>query len=139
MDKRILDEATRKALEGYIPFSTNCTVEISLTDLIPKDQLTIGKDYIPVFTIRSFTQAEAQQFKSSQNEATLKNLVRVCLMGWVNLFDAGTKEEISYRSDPAGGCDKNLFEQLPEFYSASLLKNVMKISGLSTIEALGLK
>jgi len=154
MDKRILDDATKKALRGYLPFSINCTTDLSLNEIVPEQyRLRISAEFIPTFTVRPFTQSESSQIRknaysipenaTSEQYRTIADLnlqiVRNCVTGWKNLFDVGTGEEIIYRADPSGGCDKDIFALLPEFIGVGLMKEIRKISGLSTVEALGLK
>jgi hypothetical protein len=154
LEKRILDEATRTSLRGYVPFSVNATMEVSLNDLLPENsKLKVDENFIPVFSVRPFTQAEVIQLRKNIGslptnpnptqydmivEQNMK-LIRACIMNWRNVFDDGSGEEIQYRADPSGGCDQTLFKMLPEYISIGLMGVIRRISGLSSVEALGLK
>jgi len=148
MEKRILDEATRKSLQGYVPFSVDSTADFT------PDQFKAVKDETlrPIFSVRSFKQSEMQELKknnarndtekpesiNSISEANLQ-IVRGCVVGWINLFDAGTGGEIDFRAEATGGCDKGLWASFPVWLIRELMDYVRKISGLTSVDELGLK
>ena len=140
-EKRILDEETRKQLLGYVPFS----VDVS-TLFTPEEFNTIKDTSIrPIFTVRSLNQAELAQLKKNavgmskdttpeaMTEIANKNteILKNCILGWVQLYDAGTGEEIPYDADK--------FKTLPSWMIRSIMGFVRKISGLETPDELGLK
>jgi hypothetical protein len=150
MTKRILDEETRKLLQGYTPFSVDATV-----NFIPQIYIDNIKDSSlhPIFKIRCMKQSETTQLKANyasslkdkSDESIAKiasdnlSIIRACILGWSNLYDSGTGEEIEFKADPAGGADKTLWEILPRWLITSLMEYVKKISGLSLIDELSLK
>jgi hypothetical protein len=142
MEKRILDDETRSKMLGLAPFSA--TAEIEFTPEIYKNK-GIDDNFIPVFTIRPFTLEEKPKATKTiidhkvGRELELANILRANVLNWRNLFDAGTKEEILYKADPAGGADKEVFKILPSTIIAELLFFITKISGLVDQERLGLK
>jgi hypothetical protein len=149
MTKHILNDETRKALLGYVPFSADCKIPFT------PDEFANIKDesYRPIFEIRSFTQAELSQLKHNSqsliNDASSEklmstadknlSLVRECVCGWKNLFDVGTREEIEFVKSPEGGCEEKVFQSLPVWLKRSILEFVKKISGLSEPEELSIK
>jgi hypothetical protein len=149
MTKRILDEETRQKLLGYLPFSAEATIEFT-PHRFSKD---IPSEYIPVFSLRSFTEAERQQlaknhlsYKQDMPQEQIdavydsnKLLLRACIMGWRSYFDVGTKEEVEYRASPSGGCDETVFKRLPDWIVLDLLRYVSRISVVSAPEDLSLK
>ena len=149
--KRILDEVTKKALLGYLPFDVNQTTELVIED-IPI------KEFQPKFHVRCLTQSEALQLRSNSTSLSLldsaskdygdrahglldatADLIRSCVMGWSNLYDVGTAKEIEFKSDIAGGADKDLYRSLPVWMKTKIVVFCKKISGLTQVEELGLK
>jgi hypothetical protein len=47
--------------------------------------------------------------------------------------------EISYKSDPAGGCDKALWDKIPDFIYYEIRNYVHQISGITPGELVSLK
>lgn len=148
IEKRILDEATRKLLEGYVPFSVNSTVNFTPNQF----NAILDESLRPIFCVRSFKQSEIQELKKNyasydstkpetvdQISETNLQIVRGCVMGWRNLFDAGTGGEIIYKTDPSGGCEKSIWETFPVWLVRELMDYIRKISGLTAVEELGLK
>lgn len=149
MAKRILDEEARKALLGYVPFSIDCRIPYT-----PKEFSSIPDETLrPIFELRSLNQAELIQLKKnsmglkrdSSNEDVSRmadantQLIRACVLGWSNLFDAGSGEEIEYTASPTGGCEEILFKRLPVWVVRSIMEQVRTISGLTDAEDLSLK
>ena len=147
MTKRILNEETRKQLLGYVPFSVDAKITYT-----PEEFLSIKDETLrPVFELRSLNQAEITQLKKNSQELSTPNsnrgkiakdnvgLIRACVLGWVNLFDAGSGEEIDYEASPTGGCKDEIFDRLPLWVVVSLMEFIKKITGLSSAEDLSLK
>lgn len=149
-EKRILDEETRKQLLGYVPFSVDATIDYTPTEY----EAVRDESLRPVFKLRSLTQAEVTQLNHNSlgylkkdvtheemSVISEKNilLVRACILGWTNLFDAGTGEEIEYKSVTSGGCDEEIFKRLPGWLQQNIMTFVRQISGLSLAENLSLK
>lgn len=147
--KRVLDLEMRKALMGYVPFSSKASSHYT-----PPPYLNLkDKTLHPVFEIRPFKQSELMELK--KNYASLgdrptavemsamadKNtqIIRGCLIGWHNLFDAGTGEEIIFKGDSNGGCEAEAWDALPVWLHRDFMEYVRKMSGLTGVEDLGLK
>lgn len=150
MAKRILDEATRKALQGYTPFSVDASVEF-IPELFSNSKL--DKTLHPIFKVRCMKQNEIIQLKanyssitkddSTDNVTTMasnnSHITRACVLSWDNFFDSGSGEEIEYKSDTTGGVDKDLWAKIPQWIVNSISEYVRKISGLSAVNELSLK
>ena len=146
MAKRILDEETRKALLGSLPFSASVTIDCTLV-------ISKLPDFNPTFTVRSFTKKEEDQIKANgqalSSEATSgeiaavadKNLeiIRDCISGWKNLVDIGTEEEIDFVANPAGGCDKDAFARLPRWMKVEIFGFIRKITSINAPEGVSIK
>ena len=143
--KRILDEATKKMLQGYVPFSVTAT-----TTYTPEEFKSIkDKSLHPVFTLRSLNQSEMTQLKKNASTYTKDTtseelntlaeenmeIVRMCVKSWKNIYDAGTGEEIIFSESEV----KDLFKCLPIWIIKNITEFVKKISGLTTADELGLK
>ena len=140
-EKRILDEATRAQLRGYTPFSTEATINFTPAEFENVEDATLR----PVFQLAAFTQAQKDQIAINSKEyasdmpqekifeiaAANKEVLRGCVKGWSNLYDAGTGEEIAV--------SKEGFDRLPGFIISGIRASVEKISGLSEITKLSLK
>lgn len=143
MEKRILTDGMRRRLLGFVPFSTNAT--IPFTPPWPE----VPVEFTPIFHIRSFSQEEMLQLKSNYRNLTDKNaaetadlnlnLVRKCVKGWENFFDAGTCEEIAYQSEADLGCCMTIWKSLPSWLLRAIMDEVRKLSGLTSLEDLSLK
>jgi len=144
MEKRILDEETRKTLYGYLPFSVGSSIEF-----IPDQFKSISDESLrPVFSIRSLKQSEKIQLQinySDYNRAkekdkdeiliktSFKNLsiIRSCVTGWKNLFDCSNGNEIEFATDENGACTVELWDMLPDWIKTEIFTFVQKISCLS--------
>jgi hypothetical protein len=140
-EKRILDEETRKQLLGYTPFSSE-----TVTLFTPKEFDAIKDSSLrPIFSIRSLNQAELIQLKNNAasitkdttpemlSEIANKNIeiLKSCVKDWVQLYDSGTGEEISYSEEN--------FLRLSIWIVSSIMEYVRKISCLEAPDELGLK
>ena len=140
-EKRILDPETRKLLQGYTPFSTDATILFTPEEFDNIKDVTLR----PAFQLSPFTQAQKDQIsvnskaydkdmpqeKIFEIAAANKEVLRGCVKGWSNLYDAGTGEEIAV--------SKEGFDRLPGFIISGIRASVEKISGLSEITKLSLK
>lgn len=153
MEKRILDEATKKALQGYNPFSPNATVEVT-----PPEYNFVGVEWQPKFSIRCMTKDEKAEYISiysnvKKDEKTgeapdsewkaigdkIEKIYLQCLMGWRDLFDSGTGEEIVYIPYTEGGDPQKHWDMLPAWIQVFISGQIKKISHLTPIEKLSLK
>jgi hypothetical protein len=139
--KRVLDESTRKLLKGYTPFDSK-----SFVNFTPKEFQSIKDESIrPIFTIRSLSQSEMTQLKKNSlsykvdmskeelskiGEQNL-DIIKNCILGWSNFFDAGTGEEITFNVDT--------FKTFPVWLSNTIMEEVKNMSGLTSVDDLGLK
>lgn len=145
MEKRVLTPEIREALLSKVPFSVNARVSYTPKTYRTKKENTeeyvIPVEYQPVFEVRSFTREEIPQVRkvaTKGDEVGIREWSRKVVMGWSNMFDAGTMEELDYKVDPTGGCDKDLFSTIPETVSADILMYASSISGLLDKDKLGL-
>lgn len=150
MTKRILDEATRKALQGYTPFSCDATT-LHTPEVFEKSN--IPKEFHPVFKIRCLKQSELVQLKANfasilkdpsdtNNNAVSEansQIIRACVLGWDNLYDSGTGDLIEPKMDTNGGVDKDQWAKLPVWIVTDLFEKVRLISGISKVDNLSLK
>ena len=145
MEKRILDEATRKALQGYNPFSAGATIDVT-----PDEYKPVPATEQPKFTIRCMTKEEKTKYTSiyasvKRDDKTgeapesewsvaaekLDEIYNACLVGWRDYFDAGTGEEIQFAP--------NMLGTLLPWVQVFIRAQIRKISNLTPVEALSLK
>jgi hypothetical protein len=155
MEKRILDEETRKALQGYLPFSSDVTIDFTPEEFQTKK---IPAEFQPKFAIRSMTKKEKEEYTSiyanvkkdadgktpdSEWKAVgdkMSKIYQTCLKGWRDFFDAGTGEEIWYSE---GGFVSEAptinWDLIPGWIQLSIAAEIRKISNLTPVEMLSLK
>ena len=144
MEKRILDEATKKALQGYNPFSSDETIDFTPEAYLDKVAVT----FQPKFSIRSMTQDEKTAYTSIYANAPkdkdgktsdaewkivgekVSKIYQACLQGWRDFFDAGTGEEI---------ISTGSWDSLPSWIQLSIAAEIRKISNLTPVEMLSLE
>jgi hypothetical protein len=144
--KRILDAATRKAMEGYLPFSSKQWVE-HIPEKFISDKLPIR----PVFRVRSLTRDEKDQIGAlysnlpkAREQMVEEDWVKIgeklvdvyvrCLAGWDNFFDLATGEEISF-----DGSTRESWGLLPNWIQEDLREYIRLISCLTPVETLSLR
>lgn len=136
-----LDEKTRKALMGLMPFSQGGTVNFTpeIFDSLPESAR-------PVFKQRAFTRGEFQSVRDVYADDSVKDkqkvlwdIARKTLSGWETVFDLATGEPMPFKADTDGGCDKEQWELLPIVIRKELFTNVSIMSGLLPPEKQGLK
>ena len=141
MEKRILTEEVRNKLLGVLPFSANATILYT-----PKSikSLDIPEDTKAVFTVRGFNKAEKDEvitkLKNLSNvsyEDIIKT-IKPCVTGMVNMFDAGTMEEIVFKHDFDNTISMEILSQLPKTIIDSIFNYLIKISGIMDVDKLGL-
>lgn len=142
-----MDARVREKLYGLLPFSTKATREFTPAMYTSDD---FPRAYRPVFKIRPFNKEEIVEartlLKEMQSgkvdidkEDQLNDLSRKIVVGWSNLYDCGTGNEIEYKADDNGGAGQDLYDSIPTTAKAHILIEAVKISGLVDTAKLGLK
>lgn len=136
-----LDEATKKALLGLMPFSQNGTIDF--TPDVFKDIIFKAR---PVFKQRAYTAQERQEIRDiylsddiKDKSPAILDLVRRTVLGWENLFDLATASSLPFKADADKGADKEIWGIMPRILTDALVENVSKMSGLLPQERQGLK
>jgi hypothetical protein len=150
----ILDEETKKALQGYLPFSCKCSTEFT-PDLMLGSQ--IPSELLPKFKVRPLTKDEKTQidavYKNLPKKAEdmlsqdwseigmkLVPIFRACLIGWRDFIDLGDGGEIEFKPETAGGgCSQESWDTIPSWMHDPIRFFIRKISCLTPVEALSLK
>jgi hypothetical protein len=144
---RLTDEV-KAALIGVAPFSTSQTMDFTPAVYMRKD--ADGSDIIPVearpvFVIRPFSKGErdaAIKLSADVEKADSVEISEHCrkiVKGWRNLFDAGTGEDIPFKADALGICERELWESIPPMIRGAIFTRCIVISGLMFGDKLGLK
>ena len=138
-EKRVLTAEERESLQGLAPFSQSATSEYT-----PKPYVLVAESLRPVFTIRPLTKEKkkaAEKLLANVKDAdgdAFTEMARWLVVGWRNLWDAGTGELVVHEGAEDGGTKKELFETLPSAVVSNVLVHAYKISGLLDAEKLGL-
>lgn len=156
----------RNQLAGYLPFSNDATTKYTPDFFLQKKkvwneekkefddgEIIIPEKFQPKLEVRCFnkgeydkakkliieeTQDKEEKRKSELFEQT-KELARKVVMGWSDYWDIGKMEEIKFKADPEGGCDKDLWAKMPDWMFYSIRTFVYRLSGLTPGEILSLK
>jgi len=139
MSELKLDEETKKSLIGLMPFSQEATTEFT-PEIFKK--LDIGEEFKPVFTQRSFTRKERNEMRAGAmtfRGSDVFKYARISVVGWRNLYDLATGNEIEFSADKDKGASKELFGLISDEIAAELFNNASKISGLLSAEKMGLR
>jgi hypothetical protein len=148
MEKRILTEEVRRELLGLVPFSVNSTDDFTPAVFLKKNgngEFILPEEFRPVFKIRCFTVEEKRKVTKmlvnikEAAEETVRESTRTVVVGWKNLFDAGSSQEIVFKPAQDGGADPELFSGIPASVAGALLFHASKISGIIDAEKLGLR
>jgi hypothetical protein len=126
----------KEKLLGLAPF--NPTIPFEFTpDAFTKQVLPA--DMTPVFSILSMTKGEEEELRKIHSSAVpsdekYKNFLRKKVIGWVNLFDVATGDEIDFEADPVGGCTLAAFEKLSSWIVLTLAGKIHYISAMGALE-----
>jgi len=137
-EKRVLTPEVKAALMSKVPFHKDAKIEYTPKAFETDD---IPVEYRPVFTLRPFTKPEAGEVKKActkADDAIIREWSRKVCTGCVNLFDAGTGEELEYKADPAGGADKEFWAVLPDHIVGDILMYTSCVSGILDKDKVGL-
>ena len=136
----ILTEEERKALEGLTPFHTGSTAQYT-----PAAYEGVPEKLRPSFELRPLKKDESERLRKTlaggvktTDEAYLREIVRILIVGMKNLYDSATGQLIEYVSAPDGGMDKELYSTLPIHITSDILIYASRISGLLPPEKVGL-
>lgn len=144
MARRELTEEQRQSLCGLMPFSADAVDEFT-----PELFSAVDEELRPVFKLRPFTEGEKERVTDAMkrivadpgkiDQKEIKDFARIALVGWDNVLDVATGDDIPFSADSRGACDKATFALLPSATVNAILKRVNTISGLLSAEALGLR
>lgn len=143
MAERILDEETKKALFGMMPFGRDGVAEF--TPFLLKNA-EIDEQYKSVYKIRPFNAAEKKTANTllkdfaNSDENLIYETARTGVIGWENVFDLSTGRELQFLKDEKDECaSKDCFMQIPQSVVSGIFIFRVKISGLLDIERLSLR
>lgn len=155
MERKVMDEETRKILTGLAPFSINSKFDFTPESYKTKkrdaegkvlDEYLIDECFWPVFTIRPWSRKETLEsvkaltkFQNDMDDTAIRELVRKAVVGWDNLIDVSKSEEITYEAESDNGAKKSVFESFPLTLVLDISHKIGNISGLNKDERLGLK
>ena len=142
----------RAELMGLLPFSCDARDEyIPECYKVREDAddggegaYIIPDEFWPTFSLRPLTRKElkalrqgAKAGKNIDEEERLRDLVGSAVMGWSNVIDLSDESIIEYVGDESG-CDKELFGRIPLPVVTDLAGHILRISGLTAKERMGL-
>ena len=120
-----MTDEMRTKLHGYSFVSGSIIVSYKL------DIEGVHKDFLPVFKLKTLTITEIDTLRnttlSDDTEEYYNDVIRSHIAGWSNMIDLSTEEEVEYVGT-ADGCDKDLYDKLPNTLKLDILQNLMKVS-----------
>lgn len=134
-------DENKEALRGLAPFNPNEKFTFTPYQF---NKVGVPEELRPKFTIRTLPKGEhidiCRLFDNIKEakESDINEAARKITVGWENLFDVATGEEIEFKSDATGACDKETFDLIPRVIRGTLLAKAREISGLYGGEKLGL-
>jgi hypothetical protein len=142
MSKLELTKEMKEELHGLMPIS--CSSRISFTPAIFKK---LDESMWPVFILRKMTKKETMDLRrasggagdSFTNEDKVLDIIRKCVLGWSNMYDGETGEEILFAGEADGCLTKDLWDMLPLPVITAVMNKVSVISGLIEAEKRSLK
>lgn len=155
MERKEMDEETRKLLTGLAPFSINSKIDFTPESYKTKkrdaegkvlEEYLIDESFWPTITIRPWSRKETLEsvkaltkFQNDMDDTGIRELVRKATVGWNNLIDVSKNEEITFEAEADGGAKKSVFESFPLTLILDISHKIGNISGLNKDERLGLK
>lgn len=143
MEPITLTPEIKQAMLGLLPFSIDAKIEF-----VPErfsQRPGVPPSMIPTFILRPLAVNEKKEALklvknlSTANEEDLSERTRKNVIGWKNLFDLSTGQEMAFVADNAGAAKKELFEQVPRTIVGDILFYLVKVAGLVDIEILSLR
>jgi hypothetical protein len=134
-----ITEEQMKMLQGLTSFSPAAT-----TWYVAESHLELPEEIRPRIKLRPLRQAEISSIKKiianidKVKDEELREYARICILSWEQWYDAGTGELVEFKLGPDGSMDKDLFLLIPVDIVADIIRHILKISGLMTIERAGL-
>lgn len=92
----------------------------------------VPEEFLPVFTIKTLTISEIEELQNTQlsndTEDFYNEVIRAHIVGW-KMFDVSSPEpeEVPYVGG-ANGCDKELYDSLPNTLKLMILQYLTRIS-----------
>jgi hypothetical protein len=134
-DKIVLDEEMKKRLSGLLPTNSDFTVNIT-----PSCYDGIEEQFRPVFTLRPLNNKQLNDITKNlqtiaKDDSKALNILKGQIVGWSNVMNISTCEEVPFESDSDGSISNNLFNMLPKPVLSSLVVSLLNISGLKSPDA----
>jgi len=118
-----MTDELRKKLLGYSMISGQVTLPFNI------EIEGVPSEFLPSFSIKSLSVTELAELRSKEDaeDSYYQDMVRSHIMGWTNIIDLSTDEQVEYKGDK-NGCDKELYENLPLIVKTEILSFIYSIS-----------
>jgi hypothetical protein len=119
-----MTEEVRQKLYGFSISSGSIAIDYKLEiDDIPDE-------FIPIIKIKTLTMAEVDVMKMADqsDEDYYNDVIRKHIIGWKNLYDIFTGDEVKFKGNFEDGCDSDLYSLLPTKLKLSILQYLTKMS-----------
>jgi len=128
-----------KMLQGLTSFSP-----AAATWFEAPSHTDLPEEIRPQFKLRALKQNELVTIKKllanidKAKEDELKEYARYCVLDWTKWYDSGTGEAVEFKLGGDGFMDKEIFNLIPVSVVMDIIRQILKISGLMTLEKAGL-
>lgn len=129
--KHQLDAETKKRLAGLLPANSDFSIEFT-----PPAYDKIEEEYRPIFTLKPWSEKEVTSIakkinKTPDDEAYMIDIIRQNVIGWSNMLNISTEEDVPFESADDGGVSPTLFQLIPKAIKVELFQEMARISGIA--------
>jgi hypothetical protein len=132
--KLVFDDITMKKLSGLLPARNSYVVNVT-----PKIYDDLDEQYRPTYSLTPLSNGEMQQIiemnkgvENDDNEQKFMTILRNHIVNFNNVIDISTGEDIKFEKDISGGITEELFNIIPKLVQASLVQELVNISGFKS-------
>ena len=132
--KLVFDDITMKKLSGLLPARNSYVVNVTPTIYDDLDE-----QYKPTYSLTPLSNGEMQQIiemnkgvDNEDNEQKFMNILMKHIVNFNNVIDISTGEDIKFEKDISGGITEELFNIIPKLVQASLVQELVNISGFKS-------
>lgn len=127
-------------LKGMLPFSAE--TDEFVPSIFMRDNIPV--EVRPVFKVRILKKTEHDRFIKLSNDIeketteAISEAARSVCVGWRNLFDVSTGNEIAFKGDMTGAA-VDAWDNIPHHLRGRILSHAITVSGLLSADKCGLK
>jgi hypothetical protein len=119
-----MTDEVRQKLYGFSISSGSIAIDYKL------EIEDVPDEFIPIIKIKTLTIDEVDKLKTADqsDEEYYQEVIRKHIIGWKNLYDIFTGDEVKFKGNFDDGCDSELYALLPTKMKLSILQYITKVS-----------